>query len=129
ATTTLTARDELGPIITTAAPGELTIYFHDTPNADFTDPASFTQGQPIAVFALRYRNILVVQAPDEGLSTALADLEQRSAEAFTLEGRQHHLGHQGLQARIEATGQGIRTSRDPLRAFFLLGGSTTVTGH
>lgn len=126
ATTTLTARHEVGNMIVTAAPGTLTIYFNDTPGSDFAHPGSFASGHAIATFSVRYHNILNVQAPNEGIATAVADLVQLSASAFTLNGRQHRLGHQGFQLRVRATGQGTRTQVDPVRAFFLLGAQAIV---
>jgi len=126
ASTTLTARHEVGNMIVTAAPGTLTIYFNDTPGSDFTQPGSFAGGQAIATFSVRYHNILNVQAPNEGIATAVADLVQLSASAFTLNGRHHRLGHQGFQLRVRATGQGTRTHVDPVKAFFLLGAQAIV---
>jgi hypothetical protein len=126
ATTALTARHELGNIIITAAPGTLTICFNDTPGSDFSQPASFATGQPIATFSVQYHNILNVQGLNEGISSALADLVQQSASSFSLNGRRHHLGHQGLHLRVRATGQGTRTQVDPVKAFFLLGAQAIV---
>ena len=125
-TTILTARHEVGNLIVTAAPGTLTIYFNDTPGSDFTQPGSFASNQPVAIFSVRYHNILNVQGPNEGIATATADLVQLSASAFTLNGRQHRLGTQGLQLRVRATGQGTRTQVDPVKAFFLLGAQAIV---
>ena len=126
ATTTLTARHEVGNMIVTAAPGTLTIYFNDTPGSDFAQPGSFAAGQAIATFSVRYHNILNVQAPNEGIATAVADLVQPSASAFTLNGGPHRVGHQGFQLRVRATGPGTRTQVDPVRAFFLLGAQAVV---
>lgn len=126
ATTTLTARHELGNMIITSAPGTLTIYFNDTPGSDFGHPPSFATGQPIATFSVRYHNILNVQGVNEGISSALADLVQQGASAFRLNERQHRLGHPGLHLRVRATGQGTRTQVDPVKAFFLLGAQAVV---
>lgn len=127
ATTKLTARHLLGNIIATAAVGKLTIYFNQAPWADFTNPASFTNGQPIATFSVRFQNILNVQSPDLGESTAVADLTQLQARSFTLDGRNHRLGQPALVARLFATGRGTRTQVDPPKSSFLLAGNITVT--
>lgn len=127
ATTKLTARHLLGNIIATAAMGRLTIYFNPAPGADFTIPASFANGQPIATFSVRFQNILNVQSPDSGESIAVADLTQRQAHSFTLDGRNLRLGQHALRARLFATGQGTRTQVDPPKSSFLLGGNITVT--
>ncbi|HLC20505.1 MAG TPA: hypothetical protein VJM10_00155, partial [Candidatus Methylomirabilis sp.] len=126
ATTTLNARHELGNIIVTTAPGTLTIYFNETPGADFNQPASFANGHPIATFSVRYHNVLNTQGPNEGIISAAVELVQLSASPFTLNERHHRLGRHGLRERIRASGQGTRTQVDPVRAFFLLGGEATI---
>ncbi len=127
ATTTLDARHELANIIVTSAPGTLTIYFKETPGADFNNPESFASGQPIATFSVRYHNVLNVQAPDEGITSAVAELVQQSANSFTLNERLLRLGRRGLQERIQASGQGRRTQIDPVKAFFLVGANAVIT--
>jgi hypothetical protein len=129
ATTKIVSRHELGNIITTAAPGKLTIFFNETPGGNFNDPESFTAGVPIATYTLHYHNTLNVQAENEGIASAAADLLQQSADSFTLSGKKHRLGHVGLKQRIEVTGQGTRTQIDPLQASFLLGGHIINTGR
>jgi hypothetical protein len=127
ATTKLTARHLLGNIIATAAVGKMTIYFNQAPGADFAIPASFANGQAIATFSVRFQNILNVQSPDSGESTAVADLTQLQARSFTLDGRNHRLGQPALVARLSATGQGTRTQVVPPKSSFLLAGNITVT--
>ena len=127
ATTKLTARHTLGNIIATAAVGTMTIYFNQAPGADFTNPASFTNGQAIATFSVRFQNILNVQSPDSGESTAVADLTELQVRSFAADGRKLRLGQPELRARLFATGQGTRTQVDPPKSSFLLAGNITVT--
>lgn len=129
ATTEITSRHELGNIITTAAPGKLTIFFNETPGGNFNDLESFGAGAPIATYTLHYHNTLNVQAPNEGIASGAADLLQQSAHNFTLGGKKRRLGHVGLRQRIEVTGQGTRNPIDPLQSFFLLGGHIITTGR
>jgi hypothetical protein len=129
ATTTLTARHELGNLIVTAAPGTLTIYFNHSAGGDFNQPASFAIGQPIATFSVQFHNVLNVQTPDQGIASAIADLVQIEADRFTLDGNRSRFGRQGLLERVWSTGQGTRTQAAPPQAFFLLGGQVVVTGH
>lgn len=128
ATSTLNARHELENLITTAAPGTLTIYHRAAPCASFTDPRSFAQGIPIATFSIRYHNVLNVQAPNSGIATAVADLVQTTGPIFTFDGSRRYLGVRGLRLRLEATGQGRRTQEEPLKATFVLGGQIAVAG-
>lgn len=126
AKTILDARHELGNLIVTGARGELTIYFNHTLGGNFKDPASFAQGEKIAAFTLRFHNVLNVQAPNTGIANATVDLVQLRAKIFTLKGDELRLGRRGLAAKLVASGQGTRTQIDPLKAFFLLGGSIVI---
>ncbi|MBI2925054.1 MAG: hypothetical protein HYY24_05040 [Verrucomicrobia bacterium] len=129
AATTINARHELGNLIVTAAPGEMTVYFHDAGGADFGTPDSFAESVPIATFAVRYHNVLNVQAPNEGIATATAEFVQLDAQQFKLNGRPVHFGRNGLRGRLAATGQGTRTKVEPSAASFVLGGHAVVAGR
>src|SRR5439155_18512575 len=113
ATTTLESRHEHGNIITTSAPGEMNLFLNANPGADFNDPASFARGQAIASYSTRYYNVLNVQAPNQGVTTAAVELEQLEARWFTLGGHRFRLGRPGLRARLSANGQGTRIQADP----------------
>jgi hypothetical protein len=126
AVTDLDSRHEHGNIITTTAPGELTIYFHENPGADFNTPASFADGKPIASYSTRYHNVLNVLAPNQGVTAASVELTQISASSFMLAGRRLRLGQPGLRARLTASGSGTRTQPNPVQASFLLGGSAVI---
>ena len=126
ATTTLTARHELGNIIATAAPGTLTIYFNETPSGDFGDPGTFAAGTPIATFSARFHNVLNVQAPDAGIISAVADLIQLGDDPFTLGGVRYYLGRRHLRERLSANGQATRTQVELPRSFFLWGGNVVI---
>ena len=63
------------------------------------------------------------QAPNQGITTATVELTQLRANLFALAGQRFRLGRPGLRARLTATGQGTRTQPDPVRAFYLVGGS------
>ena len=128
AETTLDARHEHGNIITTSAPGKLVIYLTANPGADFDSPSSFANDVAIATFAVRYHNVLNVQAPNQGVTAATVDLIQRKVKTVALAGARLQFGRTGLRARLAANGQGTRTQVDPLRAVFLVGGSAVVTG-
>jgi hypothetical protein len=133
ATTTIDARHQVGNIISTAAPGTLTIFFSQTAGADFSNPASFSNDQPIASFSLRYHNVLNVQVPfspqthGQGSAWAVADLSQESASHFTLNGRRFMLGHMAVRERLSVTGQGTLIQADPPQAVFLLGGNVVIS--
>jgi hypothetical protein len=127
ANTTLDTRHELGNLIVTAATGTLMIYFQARPAGDFNRPASFALGTPIATYAIRYHNVLNVQAPNAGIATAVAELTQQRVGLFPLQGLQI-LGFPGLRLRLSATGEGTRSQTQPLRSSFVLAGELVVAG-
>ena len=126
ATTTVTARHELGNIIATAAPGTLTIYFNETPSGDFNTPGSFAAGTPIATFSARFHNVLNVQAANAGIISGVADLIQLGSDSFMLDGVRYRLGYRHLRERLSANGQGTRTQVAPPKSFFLWGGNVVI---
>jgi len=122
----LDSRHVHGNIITTSAPGEMTAFFNQHPQADFNAPDSFARGRAIASFATRYHNVLNVQAPDQGIANAVAELTQLKATSFELGPQRVRFGRPKMRIRLVATGQGTRTQADPLHALFLLAGSAFV---
>jgi hypothetical protein len=126
ATTTLDSRHQHGNIITTSAPGEMTLFLNQNPAGDFDDPASFGLGQAFATYETRYYNVLNVQAPNQGVTTATVELTQLKHGGFTVGKHRFHWGRTGLRLRLSAAGQGTRTQPDPLQAFFLVGGQAVV---
>jgi hypothetical protein len=126
AVTTLDSRHQHENIITTSAPGELTLFLNQNPGADFNHPPSFAGGKAIASYSTRYHNVLNVQAPNQGIASASVELTQLNSSAFVLGNRRLRLGQPGLRARLTANGSGTRTQADPVRAFFLVGGSVVI---
>jgi hypothetical protein len=124
--TTLDSRYELGNLITTSAPGELTLFVNENPQGNFNNPDSFVRGNAFASYSARYHNVLNVQTTNQGITNAAVDLVQLRNSFLTLSGQRFQWGHPGLRARLSATGQGTRTQPDPLRAFFLIGGQVVI---
>lgn len=118
-----------GNLIVHVATGTLSIYFNEAPAGNFNDPTSFSKGQLIATYSTRTLNILNVQAPNQGIQTAVSDFEQLTANRFTFQGKQHQFGRPGLLLRSEMTGEGTRTSVDPLMSVTFLAGQATITGQ
>jgi hypothetical protein len=125
----LTARSVISSVFVLNAAGTINIYFNDTPRGDFSDPASFGKGTPIASFSVRYQSILNVQSPNRGIETLTGELAEHTVSTFSLGGQQYRLGRPGLMQRLDFTGEGVRT--DPvLPAATIFGaGATTVTGQ
>jgi uncharacterized protein with NRDE domain len=91
AVTTLDSRHQHENIITTSAPGELTLFLNQNPGADFNNPASFAGGRAIASYSARYHNVLNVQAPNQGITAASVELTQLNSSAFVLGNRRTDL--------------------------------------
>ena len=126
ARSTLDSRHELGNLITTSAPGELTLFLNENPQSNFNSPESFARGNAFASYSTRYHNILNVQSPNQGIANAVVEMRQPRVSFFTVNGQRLQWGRPGLRARLSATGQGTRTLTDPLRSFFLIGGQVVI---
>jgi hypothetical protein len=126
AKSTLDSRYELGNLITTSAPGELTLFVNENPQGNFNNPESFARGNAFASYSTRHHNVLNVQTANEGITNAVVELVQLRVSSLTVNGHRFQWGHPGLRARLSATGQGTRTQLDPLRAFFLVGGQVVI---
>jgi len=126
ARTTLDSRHELGNLITTSAPGELTLFLNEKPQGNFDNPESFARGNGFASYSTRYYNVLNVQSTNQGITNATVELTQERGGSLVLNGNRVQWGHPGLRARLSATGQGTRTQPDPLRAFFLVAGQVVI---
>ena len=60
--------------------------------------------------------------------TASAELTQRAAPAFQLDGRRARLGRRGLRMRMWASGPGSRTDAAAPRAVFEIAGRVDAAG-
>src|SRR5262245_10415254 len=75
ARTTLDSRHELGNLITTRAPGELTLFVIENPQGNFNNLDSFTRGSTFASYSARYHNVLNVQTTNQGITNAAVGYE------------------------------------------------------
>jgi hypothetical protein len=86
--------------------GTLTIYQRAAPGASFATPSSFTDGTPVATFALTLQDIVTVFAPLTGLPTLSGDMRQTESGKLNGPGGGRNFGHVGARARLFATGIG-----------------------
>jgi len=103
-------------------------FFFDEQGGDFENPATFADGRRIASFDARIQNVLTVIGPDQALTTLRAELTQRTAPRFSLDGRRTRYGRRGLRSGLWATGPGTRTDVAAPRAVFEVGGRVDVPG-
>ena len=110
----LASHANVGAVTQLSAVGPLTIYFNaDGAKADFADPDSFALGTEIATFDTRVSNILVVIAPNQGVSSAISDAKQQTAKRFVLNGKRLQFGHPQLIQRVTLFGGATRSQAIP----------------
>jgi hypothetical protein len=103
--------------------GTLTIYQRTGPGASFDNPASFTEGTPVAVFAVTLQDIVTVFAPMKGIPTLTGNLKQIRCDTLYGPRGARKFGRPGADARLFATGLGTLT--DPATSNSLL----EMAGH
>jgi hypothetical protein len=109
----LESRAQVGAVTQLRAVGTLAIYFHEFGGATFDDPSSFASGTQIATFDTRLSNILVVIAPNQGVSSANADAKQQTAHWFMLNDKLLQFGHPQLIQRLTLSGGATRSQAEP----------------
>jgi hypothetical protein len=109
----LESRAQVGAVTQLSAVGPLTIYFNESGGATFDDPSSFASGIEIATFDTRISNILVVIAPNQGVSSATSDAKQQTARRFMLNGKRLQFGHPQLIQRVTLFGGATRSQAIP----------------
>lgn len=109
----LVSHAQVGAVTQIGADGMLTIYFNADGGADFDEPESFSSGLEIAAFDARFHNVLAVIAPNQGVSSATADMVQQSAHRFVLDGKRLEFGHPRLAQHLTLSGRASRTQVDP----------------
>jgi hypothetical protein len=112
-TAILESRAQIGAVTQLSAVGPLTIYFNVLGGATFDDPTCFSSGIEIATFDMRLSNILVVIAPNQGVSSATSDAKQQTAQRFVLNGKRLQFGHPQLIQRVTLFGGATRSQAEP----------------
>jgi hypothetical protein len=118
----------IGTLLTHTATGTTTFYFNDAPAGDFKNPNSFKSGQAIATYTTRLHDVLNVISPNQGLTTSVFDLEQRTTTPFTVAGGETRFGRKGLLLHLDATGQASRSLVTPLVSVDLSSGVAVING-
>jgi hypothetical protein len=128
ATASLTSRAVVDNIFVVTAEGELRFRFNEPGGADFAVPESFISGTQIATATIRVRNVINVQAPNQGLADGVGELTFATVEPFTLGERELRLGKVDLVQAVSYTGQGTLLDPDLPRASLVVAGSMTTLG-
>jgi len=103
--------------------GTMTIYQRVHGGAQFSDPTSFTVGDPVARYDMVLQDILTVFSAGQGLPTLTGDMTQTRAEALSgpLAGRT--FGLRGSRLRMFATGLGLLVDPVTLNANLEIAGN------
>ena len=109
----LESRANVGTVTQLSAVGPVAIYFNEYGGASFDNPSSFASGTEIATFDTRISNILVVIAPDQGVSSAISDATQQTAHRFMLDGKWLQFGHPQLMQHVTFFGGATRSQAEP----------------
>ncbi len=132
ATAVMDARAVVSDVFVINSLGDMTFYFDPSPpGRSFGNPASFTSGTPIATASMRYHDTLLVQAPNKGLASGVAEVIQETATAFSLGGSSYTLGAPDLFYRFTTIGNATRTDPNPSNpvSFVLLSGHAVTGGQ
>jgi hypothetical protein len=128
-TASFTGRSVVDTLFVLGATGTTTIYYNETPKADFKDPKTFGTGTAIAVGSERWQNIVNVQAPDTAIETGIGIFTQTSANPFKLAGKDYVLGKPNQVLRFWFTGEGKRTDKTLPRSTLVVAGYATAGGN
>jgi hypothetical protein len=103
--------------------GTLTIYQRAVPGASFDVPASFTEGTPVATFAITLQDIVTVFATGKGLPTLTGDMRQ--TQSGKLAGGRN-FAHVGGRSRLFATGIGTLLNPATFNSILEMAGNWTT---
>jgi hypothetical protein len=129
-TGTLTARSVISSVFTLNSVGATTFYYYPYgANADFSNPHSFTAGQPIGSASGRYQSILNVQSPNAGIASVFGELTRQTIGTFILNAQTYRFGRDGMMERHYVTGEGVRTDPIAPKSFTVGSGHGIYTGQ
>lgn len=106
--------------------GVMTIYQRSHPGADFSHPASFRVGTPVARYNMTLQDVLSVFAPGQGLPTLTGDMKQTAAHVLSGPLAGHQFGRTGTRLRFFATGLGTLTNPVTLNAQLEIAGNWSI---
>jgi hypothetical protein len=127
-TASLTGRDIISNLVSANAAGQTIIYMNENGGASFANPASFGQGQVVAVLDFRIHSVLVISAPNLGTVNGIEEITQTAAQPFTLAGKSYQFGTRGLLERASFSGWSRNNFPAPLKSRFWVAGDSAVTG-
>lgn len=125
----ITARSVIETVFVINATGNTTLYFNDTPKADFKDSKSFASGTAIATASERWQSVINVQSPDTGIATGIGEYSLATTIPFTVNSQDYVLGRPQLTWRFTYTGEGKRTDKIAPNSTLIIAGNATTGGN
>lgn len=124
------SRSRLNNVTVVDVTGTGTVYLNENPDRRFGEPATFSEGTPVATATMTGQNILNIDPEnrDKGVAAATAEWQQTDAPRFELAGEEYQLGREGLTQRLTVSGQGVRTDAERQVSTIEVAGIMTVTG-
>ena len=117
-----------GDVRSVVGDGELRVYFDDV-GADWSDPASFADGEEVAALSLVLRETLQRQDPAVGVVVGDGQLTQERAGEFSLGDADLRFGNPGIASRLRYTGALMVGEGDSPGAAASFLGTITVTAR
>jgi hypothetical protein len=109
----LTSRSSRGDVTEIAGAGTFTIFYDEDAGADWDDPGSFVDGEPVAELSLDLRDTLQRQAPAVGVVVGDARYRQESAGELVIAGERYRFGQTGIEGRLRTVGALIGSADEP----------------
>ncbi len=109
----LSARDNRGDVTQFAGAGTITIFYDEDGGADWDDPGSFADGEPVAELSLELRDTLQRQAPAVGVVVGDARYGQESAGELVIAGESYRFGQTGIEGRLRTVGALLGSADEP----------------
>jgi hypothetical protein len=124
----LESRSSRGDVTEIAGAGTITIFYDEDAGADWDDPESFADGEPLAELSLDLRDTLQRQAPAVGVVVGDARYRQESAGELVIADESYRFGQTGIEGRLRTVGALIGGTDEP-ELIVGLSGSGSVTAR
>lgn len=124
-TASITARSIIENIFNVSSRGSVTFYYQEQ-GADFADPASFQQGEQVAVTDISFQNVITVTAPNTGISNGTGTMTFTDIEEFSSGGEEYELAGEDERQRVTMVGSGTRIEPEPPQAMIHVAGNTVA---
>jgi hypothetical protein len=100
----LSSRTNRGDVTQFGGEGTVTIFYDEDAGADWAEPPSFADGEPVAEFSLSLHDTLQRQAPAIGVVVGDERYRQEVAGEVVIDGEPYRFGQSGSEGRLRTVG-------------------------